>query len=148
MTLASRMSGLACAMQVQEEARPNRDCAIFESVSPLRIVILVEALLDSAGRKICEPATMRFASTIPGLAASSSGQRTPLPRFSCAIFHKESPGLTINKFTFGCAAGLTAVAGFAGLTTMICGSAGTDLTTGAAGCEGATRMLDGSAGLP
>src|SRR6266436_3209249 len=82
------------------------------------------------GRKICEPASMRLASTIAGLTARMSRQRRPLPKFSSASFHRESPGLTTTTFS---------LAGAAGVTATIGGREGFASTTGGAGCEGVTR---------
>ena len=90
------------------------------------------------GRKICEPASMRLALTIPGLTARRSRQRKPLPKFSFASFQRESPGLTTTTFHLPGAPEAMAGAGFAGVTATIGGREGFASTTGAAGCTGIT----------
>src|SRR6266436_4300834 len=92
------------------------------------------------GRKICEPASMRLASTIAGLTARMSRQRRPLPKFSSASFHRESPGLTTTTFSLAGAAGVTAtIGGREGFASRGDGNSGVVRTTGAAGCAGVTR---------
>src|SRR5204863_212275 len=68
------------------------------SVSPFFTVIFVAVRAEEtdAGRKICEPALIWFASLIVGLTESSSCQRVPLPKFCSAIFQSESPGFAIT----------------------------------------------------
>src|SRR5580693_1669190 len=51
-----------------------------------------------------------------GLAARSSGQRWPRPRFCCASFQRESPLCTLTVFRVAVAAGLRADCGFDGRT--------------------------------
>src|SRR5260370_22713758 len=68
---------------------------------------------------------MWLASTMLGLTASTSCQRRPLPRFCCASFQRESPGLTVTIFNLAGAAG----------------------AMGAAGCEGVTRAAGGCDGM-
>src|SRR5260370_369681 len=48
---------------------------------------------------------MRLPSTMPGLTASKSCQRRPLPKFCRASFQRESPRLTVTTFNFAAAAG-------------------------------------------
>jgi hypothetical protein len=90
------------AMQDQEEAWPKWARAILESESPFSTVIVVAARTEeiAAGRSICEPASMWLASRMFGLAASSSCQRRPWPRFCSASFHNESPCFTITTLRF------------------------------------------------
>src|SRR6267143_5491958 len=78
---------------------------------------------------------MRFASTIAGLTERRSRQRSPLPKFCCAIFHSESPGFTITTLSFAApfgAVGLTGATGATGAT--------------ASGCNGVPRTAGGFAG--
>src|SRR5258708_39653888 len=67
---------------------------MLESVSPCLTVTFRSdfKLATLAGTTISVPAAMRLGSTMPGLAASSSCQREPRPRFCCASFQRESPG--------------------------------------------------------
>src|ERR1700730_17742414 len=101
MRSASTIWGLACAMQLQAAARPYWDCAIFVTLSPFWAATLASDFtcckVDvSVGTTICVPAARRVGSTTDGLAASSSGQREPRPRFCCASFQRESPGCTVT----------------------------------------------------
>src|SRR6266849_1211108 len=98
MRLASAISGFACAMQRHAAARPYVPSAILDSVSPGRTVTFRSDFrpVSLAGTTISVPAAMRVGSPIPGLAASSSCQRKPCPRFSCAIFQRESPGRNVT----------------------------------------------------
>src|SRR5712664_1033009 len=68
---------------------------------------------------------MWLASTMPGLTASRSCQRRPLPRFCCVSFQRESPGFIVTTFNF----------------------AGAEGAMGAAGCEGVTRTAGGREGI-
>ena len=103
------------------------------SVSPLFTVIFVAVRAEeTAGRKICEPALIWFASLIVGLTESSSCQRVPLPKFCSAIFQSESPGFAITALSFAVLLGTTGTIGAAGATG-----------TGAAGCSGAIRAAGG-----
>src|SRR5882757_4191180 len=52
-----------------------------------------------AGTMISVPAARRVGSTMLGLAASSSCQREPRPRFCCASFQRESPCSTVAVWT-------------------------------------------------
>src|SRR5258708_39698213 len=70
---------------------------------------------------------------MPGVAASTSRQGSPLPRFCCASFQSESPGFTVTTFSW-LATGAGAV-GCEGVT----GTAG--------GCEGGTRGGGDTKGL-
>ncbi len=65
---------------------------------------------------------MWLPSAIPGFRASTSRQRSPLPRFWCASFQSESPGFTVTTFSW--------------LATA----------AGAAGWEGVTRTAGGRDG--
>jgi|SRR5580698_1286949 hypothetical protein len=105
MRLGSVRDGLAVARQGQAEERPRLDFAKAQSVSPLRTLIVVAALVlamglstgDTAtsGRLSWAPARIRLGLAIFGLRAKSSRQRLPRPRFSCANFQSESPGRTL-----------------------------------------------------
>src|SRR5437879_13324219 len=87
------------------------------SVSPFFTVIFVALRTEeTAGRKICEPALIWFASVIVGLTESSSRQRVPLPKFCSAIFQSESPGFTITALSFAVLLGTTGTIGAAGAT--------------------------------
>src|SRR6266436_196435 len=125
-------------MQDHKEAWPNRVCAIWDSVSPLRTMILVAVRKEEAieGRKTCEPASMWLASTIAGLTSRMSCQRMPLPKFSSASFHRDSPGLTTTTFSLPGVAGAMAAAGFAGVEANFGGREGFASTTGGVGCAG------------
>src|SRR5260370_33586936 len=57
---------------------------------------------------------MWLASTMPGLTASRSRQRRPLPNFSAAIFHRESPGFTTMAWSFAAPFGATGTTGATG----------------------------------
>src|ERR1700686_1076008 len=101
MRSASTIWGLARAIQLQAGARPYWDCAIFVSVSPFWTATFVSDLtcckVDvSVGTTMCVPEARRVGSTTEGLAARSSGQREPRPRFCCASFQRESPGCTVT----------------------------------------------------
>src|SRR5229473_6792356 len=98
MRLASAISGLACAMQRHAATRPYFACAILESVSPRSTVTFRSdfKLETVAGSTISVPAAMCVGATMPGLAASSSCQREPRPRFCCATFQRESPGCRVT----------------------------------------------------
>src|SRR2546427_13038024 len=61
---------------------------------------------------------------MPGLTASRSCQRRPLPRFCCASFQRESPGLTVTTFSFAGAAGTIGGVGFEGVTPRAGGREG------------------------
>src|ERR1700731_3787970 len=102
MRSASTIWGLACAMQLPAAARPYLDCAIFVSVSPFWTATFASDLTYckddvSVGTTMCVPAARRGGSTMLGLAASSSVQREPRPRFCCASFQRESPGCTMTE---------------------------------------------------
>src|SRR5713226_8550750 len=71
---------------------------------------------------------MWLASTMPGLTVSMSCQRRPMPNFSAAILHRESPGLTTIALSFAAPFGATETTGAAGAIGAC-----------AASCEGATR---------
>src|SRR5437762_11973948 len=87
------------------------------SVWPFFTVIFVAVRIEeTAGRKICEPALISFASRIAGFTESSSCQRTPLPRFCSAIFQSESPGRAITALSFAAPLGATGRIGVAGAT--------------------------------
>src|SRR5882757_6921446 len=77
-----------------------------------------------AGTMISVPAARRVGSTMLGLAASSSCQREPRPRFCCASFQRESPRSTVTVCTAGegafAAAGGGAIVG----ATLGCGAVG------------------------
>src|SRR6267378_2790116 len=77
---------------------------------------------------------MRLASTMPGFTASRSCQRSPLPKFCCAIFHSESPGFTTTTLSFAAPFGATGTTGATGAV-----GAGAE----AAGSGGGTRMAGG-----
>src|ERR1700720_256793 len=104
MRLGSLMNGLAAARQGHAEERPKLDFARVQRVSPLRTLIVVAALVLALrpttselapGRLSWAPALICLGSAIWGLAASSSGQRLPRPRFCCASFQSESPARTL-----------------------------------------------------
>src|SRR6266446_6850160 len=128
------MLGLAWAMHAAKEARPSRDCAIWESVSPGRTVNFVVVRTDEieVGRTICEPATMWLGSRMSGLEESRSCQRTPRPRCCWASFQSESPRFTVT--TVG------TTSRFAGFKGAMVGA------TGAEGCAGAKRAAGGRDG--
>jgi len=104
------------------------------SVSPFFTVIFVAVRAEEtdAGRKICEPALIWFASLIVGLTESSSCQRVPLPKFCSAIFQSESPGFAITALSFAVLLGTTGTIGTPGATGK-----------GATGCSGAIRAAGG-----
>src|SRR6266481_2017072 len=133
-------------MQDHKEAWPNRVCAIWDSVSPLRRMILVAVRKEEAieGRKTCEPASMWLASTIAGLTSRMSCQRMPLPKFSSASFHRDSPGLTTTTFSLPGVAGAMAAAGCAGVASAATFGDGITLKSGAgaAGLEGVAKKPD------
>src|SRR5260370_42494749 len=83
---------------------------------------------------------MWLASTMPGLTASRSRQRRPLPNFSAAIFHRESPGFTTMAWSFAAPFG---AAGPTGATRAIeVRGAGRDRATSTpGGCDGTTRAV-------
>src|SRR6266404_334723 len=161
MRLASAISGLACAMQRHAATRPYFACAILESVSPRSTVTFRSdfKLETVAGSTISVPAAMCVGATMPGLAASSSCQREPRPRFCCASFQRESPGWTMTvcsgeavlsratggaieaaAFDFG-ADGAIAGAGVGGWA-----ESATETGAFGRGAEGAIRATDGGAG--
>src|SRR5206468_7824126 len=85
------------------------------SVSPFFTVIFVAVRIEeTAGRKICAPALIWFASLIVGLTESSSCQRVPLPKFCSAIFQSESPGFAITALSFDVLLGTTGTIGRSG----------------------------------
>src|SRR5260370_26556468 len=98
MRLASAISGFACAMQRHAAARPYVPSAILDGVSPWRAVTFRSDCkrVSLEGTTISVRAAMRVGSAMPGLAASSSGQREPRPRFCCATFQRESPGCRVT----------------------------------------------------
>src|SRR5256885_1928288 len=59
---------------------------------------------------------MWLASTMPGLRASRSCQRSPWPKFCSAIFHKESPRFTATAWSFAAPFGLKETSGPTGAT--------------------------------
>src|SRR6267143_1408501 len=67
---------------------------------------------------------MWLASTMPGLTASRSCHRKPLPRFCCASFQRESPGFTVTTFNFARAAGTMGGVGFEGVSRTVGGREG------------------------
>src|SRR6266853_913840 len=71
---------------------------------------------------------MRLASMMAGLTAKKSRQRRPLPNFSAAIFHRESPGFTITALSLATRLGATGRTGATGA-----------IEARGAGCAGATR---------
>src|ERR1700688_1509753 len=100
MRSASRITGLAFAMQPQNPPKPSFSCAIFHKLSPLRTVTLesegaVGATGAVAAMLIGMPGTMCWGLTMPGLMAANSCQRWPSPKFICASFHNESPYFTM-----------------------------------------------------
>src|ERR1700719_3947244 len=100
MRFASRITGLAFAMQPQNRPKPSFFWAIFHKLSPLRTVTLesfgaVGGTGAVAVMLMGVPGTMCWGLTMPGLMAASSCQRWPSPRFICASFHKESPYFTM-----------------------------------------------------
>lgn len=93
--LASRNWGLAWAMQGQAAPLPSWEAASSQRESPLWIVMLVGRARERssvAGTTSKVPGWRRFGSEMAGLAARSSFQREPLPRWRRASFHRESPG--------------------------------------------------------
>src|SRR6202049_3233395 len=100
MRFASRITGLAWAMQPQNPPKPNFFWAIFHKLSPLRTVTsesegAVGATGAVAAMLIGVPGTMCWGLTMPGLMAANSCQRWPSPKFICASFHNESPYFTM-----------------------------------------------------
>jgi len=81
------------------------------------------------------PARIWLGSAMRGLAARSSGQRLPLPRFCCASFQSESPRCTLTVFRVAIATELGAGCGRTGRTVAI-GAAGWAGFAGADGCIG------------
>src|SRR5260370_2411861 len=79
---------------------------------------------------------MWLASTMAGLSANKSCQRRPLPNFSAAIFHRESPGFTTTALSFATLLGATGTTGATGA-----------IEARAAGCAGATRTAGGCDGI-
>src|SRR5690348_11939323 len=121
------------------------------SVSPFFTVIFVAVRTEeTAGRKICEPALIWFASRIAGLTESSSCQRVPLPKFCSAIFQSESPGRAITVLSFAAQLGATGSIGVAGATGAgATGRSGTMRTAGgreSGRIGGATKTLARSKG--
>src|SRR5258706_1042865 len=161
MRLASAISGVACAMQRHAATRPYFACAILESVSPRSTVTSRSdfKLETVAGSTISVPAAMCVGSTMQGLAASSSCQREPRPRFCCASFQRESPGWTmtvcggeavLSRATGGA---IEAAAFDFGADGAIAGAAvggwaegATETAAFGRGAEGAIRATDGGAG--
>ena len=84
------------------------------------------AFASTAGNTSRAPICIRFGSAIHGFAAASSGHRLPLPRFSCATFHRESPRFTLSVFSE-----TTGPAGTIGVD-----SDGRTAAAGAEGCPG------------
>src|SRR5260370_16426711 len=82
---------------------------------------------------------MWLASTMPGLTASRSCQRRPLPNFSAAIFHRESPGFTTMALSFAAPFGATGTTGATGAIDEACGAGCDGATRTAGGCDGTTR---------
>src|SRR6267143_6978174 len=81
---------------------------------------------------------MWLASTMPGLTASRSCQRKPLPNFCAAIFHRESPGFTTMALSFAVPFGATGTTGATGaIEARAAGRAGATRTAG--GCDGIIR---------
>src|SRR5207302_6732010 len=97
----------------QQEAWPKWACARDVSVSPFFTVIFVAVRAEETaeGRKIFAPALIWFASRIAGLTASRSCQRSPLPKFSSAIFQSESPVRTITALSLTATFGVTGTIG-------------------------------------
>src|SRR5260370_12409860 len=81
---------------------------------------------------------MWLASTMPGLTASRSRQRRPLPNFSAAIFHRESPGFTTMAWSFAAPFGATGTTGATG-AIEVRGAGPDGATRTPAGCDGTTR---------
>src|SRR5260370_14555941 len=82
---------------------------------------------------------MWLASTMPGLTASRSCQRRPLPNFSAAIFHRESPGFTTMALSFAAPFGATGTTGATGAIDESRGAACDVATRTSVGCYGAPR---------
>jgi len=130
------MDGLAAARQGHAEERSRFDFARVQSESPLRTLIVVAALVlvlrcaspeaATSGRLSRVPARIWLGSVMRGLAARSSGQQLPLPRFCCASFQSESPRCTLTVFRV--AIEMEPGAG--------CGRTGRPVAMGAAGCAG------------
>src|ERR1700693_4099977 len=100
MRLASRITGLAFAIQPQNPPKPSFFCAILHKLSPLRTATLGSEGGSGATSVVPVilhrvPCRLWFGSTMPGLIAASSCQRWPSPKFICASFHNESPNFTI-----------------------------------------------------
>src|ERR1700675_1221914 len=100
MRFASRITGLAFAMQPQNWPKPNFFCAIFHRLSPLRTLTVESEGADGATGAVAAmligmPGTMCSGLTMPGLMAASSCQRWPSPKLIFASFHNESPYLTM-----------------------------------------------------
>src|SRR6266849_7463913 len=81
---------------------------------------------------------MWLASTMPGLTASRSCQRRPLPNFSAAIFHRESPGFTTMALSLAAPFGATGTTGATGAIEAR-GASCDGATRTAGGCDGTTR---------
>src|SRR6266852_2344033 len=163
MRLASAISGFACAMQRHAAARPYVPSAILDSVSPGRTVTFRSDFKPTtlAGITISVPAAMQVGSTMEGLAVSSSCQREPRPRFSCASFQRESPRCIVTvccEDVFANVDGCAIAAGAFGCETAgsIAGAtsdretggaiAASTLGLGTCGTDGAMREVDGGAG--
>src|SRR5258706_15082164 len=143
MRLASAISGLACAMQRHAATRQYFACAILESVSPRSTVTFRSdfKLETVAGSTISVPAAMCVGATMPGLAASSSCQREPRPRFCCASFQRESPGWTMTVCTAGEGAFAAAGDGAIVAATLGCGAVGATFGGAKFGCAASGANL-------
>src|SRR6266481_4642886 len=136
---------------------------MLESVSPCLTVTFRSDFkpVTLAGTTISVPATMRVGSTMPGLAASSSCQREPRPKFSCASFQRESPRCIVTVWCEEVFANVDgdaiAVGAFGcGMAGPIAGATSARETGGAiavsvfglgtCGTDGAMREVDGGAG--
>src|ERR1700675_1033971 len=100
MRFASRITGLAFAMQPQNPPKPSFFCAIFHKLSPLLTVTVESEGADGATGAVVAiligmPGTMWSGLTMLGLMAASSCQRWPSPKLICASFHNESPYFTM-----------------------------------------------------
>lgn len=137
--LAFATPGFARAMHDHRAPCPKWARATLQSVSPMRIVRVETTPLVSvrretgtaavAGSLSWAPARIWFGFAIHGFAATSSGQRLPRPRVSCASFQRESPLRTV---TLPCLVTIVGVAEGLGCTGRSV-SAG---TMGATGCAG------------
>src|SRR6476646_10254758 len=144
MRLGSLRDGLAAAKQCQAEERPRFALARLQRVSPLWTLSVSLAMLAAtrlergvaaaSGRLSCAPARILLASAIPRLAARSSGQRLPWPKFCFANFQRESPRCTLTVFR----------AAFVAAGSECRGCTGRTASLGAIGCAGWTKRIGGA----